>query len=82
MPDHNHKIPLETPETPEMIEIPETIEHNHNYVPLYMSAIVFALIVLSYIYCALIGIEVNIYREMGSIGISGLITAACWYISK
>ncbi len=57
-------------------------EHNHNYVPLYMSAIVFALIVLSYIYCALTGIEVNIYREIGAIGISGLLTAACWYISK
>jgi len=57
-------------------------EHNPNYVPLYFSAIVFALIILSYIYCAMTGLEVNLYREIGAISISGIITAACWYLNK
>lgn len=82
-------IPLE--EVSEMDEMDMSIpvpvkevsaEHKHNYVPLYMSVVVFALIVVSYICCAVMGLEVNLYREMASILISGIGVLLCMRLNK
>jgi hypothetical protein len=71
---------IETPKEPVKTMITE--KHEHKFVPLYLSIIVFVLIVLAYIYCAIMGIEVNPLREIGVIGISGIIMSMCVYLNN
>lgn len=67
-----------------MTEVPKTDQTDRNkykFVPLWISVLTFTLIVLAYLYCTATGIQVNEYRAIGAIGISGIITAVCAYLN-
>lgn len=57
-------------------------KHEHKFVPLWMPITAFILIIFAYLYCALMGIEVNTYREIGAIGISGIFAIVCWHFDS
>jgi len=57
-------------------------EHKHNFLPLWMPALALIFIVLAYIYCGVVGLEVNKYRAIGTIGIATLFTIVSAYLKK
>ena len=64
-------------EVPVKTMVPKMEKHEHKFVPLWMPITAFVLICFAYVYCTLMGIEVNIYREVAAIGISGIFALAC-----
>lgn len=81
VPQTETKTETKTPEeVPKETTMTTTETHKHQFVPLWMSVVVFVLIVLAYTYCAIMGIEVNAYREVVAIGISGFLAFVCGYL--
>ena len=74
---------IETPKkVSEKITPMTTEKHEHKFVPLWMPIAAFLLIMFAYIYCTLVGIEVNTYRAIGAIRISGLFALVCASLLK
>lgn len=68
--------PVETMKT----ETPKHCEgHKHPFVGLWMPIAAFIMIVIAYLYCHLTGLETNGYREIATLGISGIFAAICWW---
>jgi hypothetical protein len=84
MEESKDDIPEEITRENSMKEPEESIanEHKHKFVPLWMPILAFIVIVLAYVYCYAVGLEVNAYRATGTIGIAALFAIVSAYLDR